>query len=198
MNCTWLEDLLVHIASDKVASSDPEAPGYANFQFAPKDGGNNSPSGRQTIARILKVCRMLPILGGPGGVLALNYTHQFIEDHKEVRNKLLMERHDEWHATPTLHPMPIELAEHLILKEDCSTAQMHAALVIATRAVALKFSIPGGPIMIGTEPSGSTSEPWVKGEEVWHASYLTCLDYSRFCGIDDPLFQRQLVDEGKR
>jgi len=140
---------------------------------------------------------MLPILGGPGGVLALNYTHQFAEDHARVR-KLLLERYEEWIASPDLYAMPIELAEHLKLDEDCSTAQMHAALVVATRAVAMKFSIVGGPIVIGTEPSGEKSKPWVDGQEAWHASFLTCLDYSSYCGIDDNLFQRQLVAEGDR
>jgi hypothetical protein len=140
---------------------------------------------------------MFPILGGPGGVLALNYTHQFAEDHARVRG-LLLERHNEWIASPTLYAMPIEPAEHLKLEEDCSTAQMHAALVVATRAIAMKFSIVGGPIIIGTEPSGKDSAPWMDGQEAWHATFLTCLDYSSYCSIDDPLFQRQLVVEGGR
>eukprot|EP00966_Prymnesium_polylepis_P322136 7378409-Prymnesium_polylepis.1 len=102
---------------------------------------------------------MLPILGGPGGVLALNYTHQFAEDHASVR-ELLLERYKEWIASPNLYAMAIALAEHLKLEEDCSTAQMHATLVVATRAVAMKFSITGGPLIIGTEPSGKDSTPW--------------------------------------
>ena len=82
------------------------------------------------------------------------------EDHARVR-KLLLERYEEWIASPDLYAMPIALAERLKLEEDCSTAQMHAALVVATRAVAMKFSIVGGPIIIGTEPSGEKSKPWV-------------------------------------
>ena len=197
MNCTWLEDVLAHLASDKVIGSEPSALGYASYDPTLIDAKHTSPSGRATVFRIVKICRMLPILGGPGGVLALNYTHQFAEDHASVR-ELLLERYHEWIASPNLHAMPIELAEHLKLEKDCSTVQMHAALVVATRAVAMKFSIVGGPIIIGTEPSGEKSKPWVEGQEAWHATFLTCLDYSSYCGIDDPLFQRQLVAEGDR
>jgi len=196
MNCMWLEDILAHLASDKVIGSDPAALGFANYD--PHFGGMTAgESVRQTISRIVKICRMYPILGGPGGVLVINYTHQFAEDHARVR-KSLLERYEEWIASPDLYAMPIELAEHLKLDEDCSTAQMHAALVVATRAVAMKFSIVGGPIVIGTEPSGEKSKPWVDDQEAWHANFLACVDYSSYCGIDDPLFQRQLVAEGGR
>ena len=121
MNCEWLEDILAHLASDKVIGSDPLALGFANYDptFGSSEA-NRSPYGRATVFRIVKLCRVLPILGGPGGIFALNYTHQFAEDHASVR-QLLLERYNEWKASPTVHKMPIELAEHLVLEEDCST-----------------------------------------------------------------------------